>query len=148
MADSALANKSNRKEALSGLQQHLLRTAQQVSYARGDTARHFQYATMSAYFYPPNEASMLPLDMQALVFTTGAVKGWKGDGQGNVVICRHRDVLECPVAALTWLVYQQLFSGDNAPGYPPVLDEGKKHYDWMVGCHMLGSCCFIHPAVR
>jgi hypothetical protein len=137
MADQSLAHKANYKEAVCGLQQHLLRTCQQEAFARGDTARNFQYATMSPYFYPPNETSMLPLDMQAVVFTTGAVKGMKGDGQGNVVICRHKDVLECPVAALSFLAYLQMFGGPNAHGYPPVLDEDKKHYDWMVGCPAL-----------
>jgi hypothetical protein len=143
MADAALANKTAYKAALAGLQQHLLRTVQQESYARGDTARAFQWATMSPFFYEANESCMLPVDLQALLFTTGAIKGMKGDGQGNVVISRHRDVLECPVAALSLLAYAQLFCGDNAHGYPPVLEEGKKHYDWMVGC-LLFKAALVH----
>jgi hypothetical protein len=120
MADSVLVDKRNHKEALTGLQQHLLRTCEQIAYSRGDTARAFRWATMCPYFYAANEACMLSLDMQALIFTTGAVKGVKGDGQRNVVIPRHRDVLECPIAAMSLLAFLQLFCGSNPHGLPPV----------------------------
>jgi hypothetical protein len=112
-------------------------TGQRFCFARGDTFRGFRYCRVSCIEYPAREGAWLPdLGAQALVFRTEAFKGSKGGEAGEVVLGRHRDVSQCPVAAFTMLTYLQLMC-DKGPGLAAVVESEKGWYDWMVSMSVL-----------
>lgn len=135
MADAALGNANTLKQARVSMRNHFLETAQRFCFGRGDTLRSFKYSQMTYLPYPAKEGAWVPdVDAQALVFTTEAFKGGKGGDQGNVVLGRHRDVSQCPVAALTMLTYLQLACGEG-PGLASVVEHKKDWYAWRVSTY-------------
>lgn len=137
MADAALGNAYDLKQGRATMRDHFIETAQRATSQRGDTVRNLLLCQMSYCDFPAKEGAWVPgMDMQALVFTTGSVKGGKGGDQNNVALARHRDVLSCAVGAASMLVYLMVFCGDGAPGLEPVVRSKEDWYDWKVSMSM------------
>ena len=79
--------------------------------SRGITERHLTLNMMGSYPYPGTEACVLgDKAMPTLVWLTGHAKVNKGNEVLPLVAARHKDVLKCPISALSLLLYLQYTS--------------------------------------
>lgn len=92
-------------QALTGARQAFAVLLAFSSLARGHTVRQLRPGMLTSYPYPSSEACTVQKPMPVMVFLTGYGKVLSGSEKIAVTAARHREVKQCPVAALVVLAY-------------------------------------------
>jgi hypothetical protein len=112
--------------------------------------RDFKQAMITCELAPGNHECMVDdVPVYIVSYTTDALKTSKSNKAYHFPMARHKDVFRCPIGYYVAMVFLQSTErvGNSAPvGLPPVLEDERRHQDWLVSLQLsMLTCCNHAP---